>query len=328
MPTDTEPTNWLVYVHVPNSGDLKKAIKSLQVMQASLAVGVGAWVMLFGPTVKSTAFLYYFTRDSHRNYVQIPMPKGIDSVETTLSTFVKFIKTKQSNITAAFFWCHGSGWALSPYKGWKRPFLPTEIAVRLILRPFRCQFVVFDACFQGSMSSLYELDSYVQVVLAAPAFHPFKSILETNAFGQLRKGVSKSQLLQYADQICCEWNTLTKVKYKCLLVFDMAYIDSIAKLVKEHWHLLSFGKHTQIDREDSNLHDLFLATGDQPQLHQLRHIIQQSIHASCNLCKASCTSKVNGVSVEARLPRKWIPSYTNTKWFKHIVGGQKRFVLD
>ena len=44
-----------------------------------------------------------------------------------------------------------------------------------------------------------------------------------------------------------------------------------------------------------------------------------------DLANGKQTKKVNGVSIEKALPKKWIDHYKGSKWYKEVVGGKHRF---
>lgn len=316
--------NWLLYAHAPNATkDLKVTRRSLNRMQLNLEKDVGVFVIFFGPTVKSPAVLSVFTNDSEQELLVLPN-SGISNVPSNLKTFTDFLLTHRVQIDAVCFYCHGAGYGLGSWHGWSEPFLQLNDAVRILVEPFHVNLVVFDSCFQGAMSCLYELPTEVKYVLASPAFQPYVSVLWTKAFGKLRnkQQYTETHLKDFAHSMNCEWHTFTKAKWKCMLVFDTRYVRKIAELVKENISLLKFSKYSQIDKEDANLHDLYTAAERVP---ELQKIIALAATPTCSKCWQGCTKRVHGVSTEAHLPRKWIKCYTSTKWYKEIVKNKKGF---
>lgn len=316
--------NWFVYMHTPNHKDMKHGLRTLQKMQTQLHDNVGVVVLHFGPTVRSDATLTYTTRQTQVHLLTLPNSKGIDSVIPNIKQAVKTTKALKIPVTALCFWCHGSAVALSPWKKWKEPFLHITDVVQYLIKPLNTQLVCFDACFQGSMSSLYEMSDITEVVVASPAFHPYTSILTTSTFGNLNQ---LSDPFKYAHALTCNWNDLTKAPYKCLLVFDMVYIRKIAVFIKYHFDELKFTRATQIDKEDANLHDIYHASlyTASSNMEYLQSLITKSIHATCSKCRTACTKKVKGPSMEAHLPRKWISDYQRTRWYREIVQQRRGF---
>jgi hypothetical protein len=315
--------NWLLYVHAPNHKDKKNVEDNILTMQKNLLHDVTVFVLFFGPTVSSPAVMSVYTRTDSR-IVKVFPNHSIADVVPNLTLMMRMLLERRIVIDAVCMWCHGASWATGPFKKWKTPFLSVKDAVNLLIRPFHVPLVCFDACYQGGMSCLYELPSEVQVVVASPALQPFYSLLVTKAFGELRskKVMSKTDLLSFAHDINCQWHDITKIRWKCMLVFDMKFVPAIAMLVKKNIHKLVFDKKSQIEKEDSNLHDLYAAARD---VQELQYLISESIHASCPKCLAACNKRVRGMSMEGRLPRKWIDSFIETRWYREIVAGSERF---
>jgi hypothetical protein len=319
--------NWLIYIHASNAKkDLKSAQKCLKEMQRNLALDVSAFVIMFGPTVKSPASLSVYRKDAVKEILVLENT-GIPSVTGNIATFVNFLLSHKINIDAVCLYTHGAAHGFGSWHGWSEPFLQLNDAVRLLIDPFNVPLVLFDSCFQGAMSCLYELSPSVQYVLASPAFQPFASVLCTKKFGQLGHAsfYSRKDLARFAHDMNCEWHTLTKAKWKCMLVLDMTFIPEIAHLVHLHMNDLVFDKFSQIDKEDANLHDLYTAARNVPEISRLVTLCAKE---TCDTCWSGCTKRVHGVSMEAHLPRKWIKCYISTKWYKRVVANKKGFEND
>jgi len=312
--------NWLVYMHIyrKEEGHERKTVKK---MQSNLQPGVAVYLLHFGPNTNSDAILTKYTNNDAREVLRFPN-KSIPDVVKTLEKVSKHLIASKVKVDAVCFACHGASYGMGKWKTYRYPFLQINDAVRYLVDPFGPSLVCFDSCFQGNMSCLYELPQNTKVVLASPAFHPFVSLLWTRAFGRLKRQMGKSELLRYGHSITCEWNDLTKATWKCMLLFDMKYIPIIAKVVKENFDLLLFDRISQIDKEDANLHDLFAAARNLPDLQMM---IIKSIASTCERCLTSCTKRVRGMSTEAHLPRKWLTAYSSTKWYKEIVKDQRGF---
>lgn len=312
--------NWLLYVHT-NLKEESHERKSLKLLLKHLSKGVSVYLIHFGPSTLSNAYLTCYTSNSITRLLTVKN-KSIDDVPTNLKFFSDYLLRQSIEIDALCIVCHGASYGLGKWKTWDRPFLQINDAVRYLMKPFKIRLVLFDSCFQGNMSCLYELPKEVEVTIASPAFHPFVSILWTKAFGKLKRNMTRRDLLSYGHLITCEWNDLTRAKWKCLLVFDMKYIPMIARSVESGYDLLKFDRVSQIDKEDANLHDLFAAARFFPSLQSL---IIKSTASTCKKCLDVCTKRVRGMSMEAHLPRKWITAYSSTKWYKEIVSGKRGF---
>ncbi len=316
--------NWLVYMHCSNKIDVKSGIKSLERMQSNLDEDVKVYLVYFGPNLHAHALFNLYTKNNILTLLTLPN-NGIEEVVTNLKKISDYIIAKKIRIDAACIWSHGASYGLSPWKRWIKPFLGITDAVKYLIEPFGIKLVCFDSCYQGGISCLYQLPKSVIACIAPPAFHPFHSLMTVKPFGQLKKFITEDEVFMYAHEINCSWHDATKVKWKCLLVFDQSFIHPIAEILKQNFHLLKFDRKSQIDNEDANLHDLYAACRYLPQVQSL---ITKSLHASCTKCLNSCTKRVRGMSVEAHLPRKWLDAYTSTNWYKEIVRNKKGFTDD
>jgi len=326
---------WLVYCHTPSSNDVKHASKAIKTMRINLSGGTAAYVLNFGRLgTPATLSFCKGKKQSERNEGDQGIMLGsilcssISQVPDIIKDFGRIIR-RHCNVTnrdvdGVFIWSHGAGFGLGPWKRWKEPFITITDAVDTLIRPFKVPLVVFDACFQGSMSCLYEMPKEVRYVVAPTAFHPFTSVMAAPIFGKLPNKNVLHGHAAYAKKLCCEWNSFTSTRWKCLLVFNLEYILPIADLVKRHLQELNFDKKSQIDREDANLHDLYTAARMVPALQSLCKL---SVMETCPECLDECTKKVHGPSMEAHLPRKWVECYTNTRWYKKIVKDGSRFQL-
>lgn len=325
MEAQSKSVAWLLFCHAPNGHDWKKLNVSLKKMQMNLSHGVVVYVVKFGPTVVSKSTLQRYTKKEVTLLGEF-RNDGIKDVVPNCKKFVKIVRKSCKHdkvvIKAACFWMHGASFGCGPWKKWDEPFLQITDLVKHILAPFPVKLVLFDACYQGGMSCLYEVSRCVESVkftLASPAFHPFISLIDTKAFGKLSEKcfTSNKSLKKYAHLLNCQWNDLTKVKWKCLMVFDMRFILSIGELVKEHFHDLCLNRIAQIDKEDTNLLDLYTCATKVPTLQLL---IEKCVDSSCGKCTSSVTKNCHGMSIEGKMPRKWVKAYKDTLWFQEIVG--------
>ncbi|KAL3676094.1 hypothetical protein R1sor_026042 [Riccia sorocarpa] len=317
--------HWLVFTHAANSRDYGLAKEALRRMQQNLDRDTTVFSIFFGPTLKSVATLEHHV---YNECFPIASEKN-ETTETALDITIFFTEIIQNilsdardRVSGVCIWSHGSGGSgIGVWKKWKTPFMSCVDLVRTIIKPFQPRIVCFDACYQGSISCLFELVGVTDIVVASPGFHPFCSILWTKAFGELSKiRLTKREIENYAHNIACEWHSMTGVYYKCLLVFDMAVIPEMAAAVKENWDHLIFDERSQIDKEDANLHDIFIAARNVSIVQRLANKSISQVTRQCLTCRPSCTRWVNGPSVEARLLRKWQHAYVQTAWYNYIRG--------
>jgi hypothetical protein len=303
---------WLIYVYAQNNIDYKHATCAIHKAAQNLNNSTGLIVILFGPTLRSTVITLEITRNYTKVIASLP---GGNQIENTRK-MISIIKEKSFNIQSLCLWGHGSGWIIGPWKTAKVSFMTIPDFVKLVVVPLNIKFICYDACYMGSISSLYEHPSHVKVIVASPAFHPYTSLLQIKSFGKLPNLETKQDILTYARKLSCEWHIIAKEKFKCLLVFDTLKVKDIAHEIQKHSSKLLFDrKNSQIDKEESNLHDLSIVARNVPSILSLN---KQIISSTCPKCIDSCAKRVHGISIERHLPRKWQDDFKSTKWYKEI----------
>jgi len=301
---------------------MKHAEDALARMRKNMKNDVSAYVIVFGPTAKSECTFQLHTR---RGRSILDVRNNVDgrNVLSNVKRFVKMLLIDKIPIHAVALYCHGGTTGLGPWKKSVRPFLTVPDAVKTLIEPFStATLVCFDACDQGNMSTLYEMPKHVRVVVASPEFHPYASILWTKAFGKLVAGMHRAALLTYAHSMVCEWHTFSRESWRGLLVFDMECVWKLAKEVDIHHEELIFDKRSQIEKEDANIHDFYIAARN---LRHVQQLILWCVRASCDKCVSKRNKRIFGPSMDGHLPRKWISCYKSSKWYREIVKGRKGF---
>jgi hypothetical protein len=307
--------NWLLFCHAPNNFDYKSIVLQIQKMKKNLHVDTTVYVIIFGPTLRSLVHLVK-VQSNVKNEV-LSEHNGCDDCQLTITK--KMIKKiiELTKIHAICFLVHGSGYVIGNYKTPIHPFLDITDIVKFIIIPLRPKLIVFDACYQASMCSLFELPDFVKVTIGSSALHPYTSMIETKAFCKIPNFTSKNEILRYAHSIVHQWHNLTKDKDKSLLVYDNSYIPKIGSALLRHTKkCLVFDKaFSRLDKSDVNLHDLFIVCRNLP---DIQILIKKCIEINCNNCKRSCVNTVNGMSIQKNLPRKWEDRFKKTMWYKKV----------
>jgi hypothetical protein len=305
---------WLVYIYAQNNIDYKYAMEAIYKSQKGLDSKSGLLVLLFGPTLRSKVVLTRVLAKESTILEYLPSNEH-SQVENTRYMIGRIKKLGYSPKNLCF-WGHGSGWVIGPWKTAKVPFMTITDFVNLVIIPLKIEFICYDACYMGSISSLYEHPEHVKVIVAAPAFHPYSSLMWVKSFSRIPNLNTKMEMLKYASKLSCEWHIITKQKFKCIMVFDTEKVKKIANEIKKHGKELLFDKKkSQIDKEESNLHDLSVVARNVSSIIKLNKEITR---ATCKKCVNSCTERVNGISIERHLPRKWQESFKATRWYKEI----------
>lgn len=327
--------NWLVFIHSSNSKDHKYADRYLKSIRQNLnqaKKSVNVYVIQFGPTKRSPAVLLLISNHESR-VIKTITPPEMGSVVDITADFIRTLKGVPIDAICGSF--HGSGFCMGPWKGTKQCFMTITDFVKHVVKPLKVKLVCFDSCYMGNMTCLYEMPNFVQYVVASPGFHPYVSILSTQTFVELSTFKNRQQIVMYVKKLTCEWTIRARKRaaYSCLLVFDMIFIPTIANLVKTCWPDLNFGKHSQIDKEDSNLSDLYSASlashnvkrqnGQTQRANSATTSVEQLQQAIKN-CVVDCgtirpCSTVHGPSVERRMPRKWQSEYKATQWYSKVL---------
>ena len=308
--------NWLIFISSTNHSDYNYELDSLKEMQKNLSNNVTSYVIIFGPRVGTSAQLIKIDKFSWNVIVECDYPSFNESVKIT-NFLVKILKKHASNsIKSIIFSFHGSSYIVGcPYKKTKIPFMTITDIVKHVITPFKSiKLVLFDSCYQGSMSCLYELPDTIKYTIASPGYHPYHHMTQTKIFGKLDvvNFSSKESIQLFANKIVCEWNKIaSKINYKCLFVIDNSYLKQIGKLVNERFDDLVFDKKSVIIKEDKNLNDLYTSARNIP---ELQEILTKCVNLKCNKCKNSVSNIIHGISMERRLPRKWQSEYKQTKW--------------
>lgn len=308
---------WLIYVFAQNNLDYKYATKAIEIFKKNLDSNTEAFIIVFGPNMFSKAFLFHVAKNSSKLLDHTPKSENHEMIQNkTTKRFINVVLAQRKNIDALCVWAHGSGWVIGPWKTKNPPFMTITDFVNLVVVPIKPKFICYDACYMGSISSLYELPDFVKVIIAAPAFHPYSSVMWTKSFARLPALKTKQDIFDYAKKITCEWYAFTKDPFRCLLIFDTQYTKQIGELILKNRNVLEFSrKDTQIDQEESNLHDLYIVAKRIP---ELRAVLDKTIVQNVKSCTKLCTKRVNGISIEKHIPRKWEQYFMGTLWYKKV----------
>jgi len=243
----------------------------------------------------------------------------IRSIRSCVRFLLRFSQNKNVRFDTILFWGHGSGWVLGT---WKKPddFLSFTELNKELLVPFRPSVVAFDACFMGSFSTLFGIDSSVRYVIASPGLQPYYSFLDCKAFFPKRN----QSKLSFAIRLANEWLTksihATHDKERCMLVFDVRFLQTrVAPLIKKHWSSMKFDKRAQVHHEEARIFDVWTASRHLPHIQRLirKAILNVPEHKSIPCWR------VRGVTVDSKVFRKWVHLYDQSRWAKFLGSGHK-----
>ena len=320
----TAKRSWFVFMSTTNWHDYNIANNVLRTMHTKMDADMSVYVLWFGLKSKSSTVPLLLLRAGSVQVLQVYNYLSFDDIISITRHSVSIVVKEQGGVPvdAILGYYHAAGFVCGgQWKRTKHHFMRVTDFCSIIVEPLGSPLVVFDACYMGNMTCLYEMPSCVQYVVASPGFHPYASLLSIRAFFNLPvlHKVSKLRLntilRDYSASLCQDWMNLAwkRAKYSCLLAFDMRAIAPLANELGRSWHLLEFGEHSRIDKEDSNLSDLYNAAIHAPHIRKL--IDATYLHLPYT---RKCI-KVNGPSVERRMPKKWQEEYRATKIWKHVL---------
>jgi hypothetical protein len=345
------PCRWLIVIHAKGPFDIKSAEADFNKLYQSVPENSTSYIIALGPRGS-------FARLYRLRYKKLDFLKKIrlqfeNSYERTLLVLTNYLykrekehKNKNKNDEwkpdAFCFSGHGSGNTFGPWKRWKQP-LCTPKTLQYLLKFWKPKLMVLDCCYGGTMSTLYNLPSFVKYVLASPGSHPYISIFSLPIFSKLFLERTKNNNSEKNNKSICQWGkaliqqwTKTANKsgddYRCLFLFDLPKVRSVAKLIFKHWHQLDFNKKIQITTDDTNLFDIFRAAHKVPNLQ--KQILKCLTIASSSSSKTpthtrtpltnkskskriqplTCCKSISGMSIENRLPKKWVKRYKSSPW--------------
>lgn len=302
--------NWLIFCQAPNSSDFQHMINKFLKMKKTLSSKINVFIILFGPNLNSECNLYKINHDSP-NEIIYSCPGHFPAVKKMKRMIDELNNVK---IDAIDFYFHSAGFSAGVWKGKTEPFMNISDLHNGVVVPLNPKLVIFDACYQGNMSCLFEMNKNVKVVVASSAYHPYFSMIETETFTRkICDFSSKKKILEFAHKLCHDWNALSASSVRSLQVYDMKYIPKIAeRILNLGWDVLNFEK-SRILKEDNNLYDLYSSCQD----NIIRGLIEKSVSVNCKSCKK--VVKFKGMSIEKRIPVKWRSHFLKSKWAKEIA---------
>lgn len=302
--------------HFKNLKERKNCYKHLE--NVELGPGVTVYAFLFGPNVNSPIDAIKITAEGQESLGTLPYQKpSSDSMyEKYLNTLRYLVRSLHRNgvtIHGINYYGHSSGLEMGSFFSKSRVLATTLHFVDVVLKPLQPKVLIFDSCYMGLISALYEISRVKSIlyVMASPSYHPSFSILETKAFGKIGVyGRDKASIAYYLHKASCEFQNITWPAYRCFLVFN---IRKIPKFVEKDLRnairneQLIFDDDTVVVKEDS-MYDLYRSARDP----ELRKKIKQIGYHGCGASKCKI---IRGMSIDIDLPELHVPIYQKMKWY-------------
>jgi len=312
--------NWLMFAHFKNPKERENCFKHLK--GTIVEPGVTVYVFMFGPYVNSPVHHVLVTSTGAQYLGVIESlanvegrgyyTKFVPKVKKIVSSFVD----RNIKIHGIDVYAHSSGLLIGGWYNYKH-FLTVMDFTDHVLEPLKPLVVVFDSCYMGVVSALYEMSRVksIKYVMASPTYHPSYSVLETDAFGKVGTlSHDKATLSKQLRQISCAFQNLTYPSYRCFLLIDLQKVPRFVKELKKVGpSMLKFDKTTQLHKADPTTHDIWRASTHS----HLRKMIKAVSRETCGLkhCKVA-----RGISIEIEFPDAHRGLYKKTRWYKEMKG--------
>ena len=298
--------HWLLLAFVTDLQEKQTYLKTIKRIKVQTGVTIYAYV--FGPNTNSSIQQFKIDATETKELEILHVETGTQKYNKYLKTLKNIISDLFIKINGVIYYGHSGGIILGLWAGTKTFATVTDF-VQTVLIPLQPTIVIFDSCYMGTISALYELSAVnsLEFTMASPYYHPGFSVLQTKAFGQI--GTNKP-LLQSLQDISCEFQQKKSPRYRCFLLFDMKKIPKLIRNVRlaiKHKKLV-FNKESCVNKLE-DLYDLHTSAQYMP----LQSQIQEVTAHSCNLDKCY---KIRGVTIDIALPALHLKVYKKMRWFK------------
>ena len=314
--------NWLLIAHWHNLREKKAGLKDFRKYKPKALQKM--YIFCFGPYVSSAIEMY--TIDSinglqkQEGFDAIPVivKNDIDQTFNRYIGSVKYmmhiIKGYKVHIDGVFYYGHASSITTGAWYSTK-VFMTIADFTTFIIIPLQPIVIVWDACYMGLMSPIYEMCRVksLRFAVASPTSHPTVSILEMKSFPD----IGFDNLEKTLFNITCEFQARPRPLYRCLMVFDLKKVPPLIKKLADVFQVDKIDKYfefiekNQIDPADNTTFDLYRACKDPVLKKQIEDI---HIH-SCNI-DACRTTK--GISIDLYVPHKYRYAFQQMQWYKNL----------
>ncbi len=301
--------NWVVIAYPTTNKEKQICMKTLG--KICLESDVNVFVFMFGPNVNSNIEMFQINIEGVHALGHLHSQNHNDDKYHKYDVLFDeiIIKLKPyKKIHGVVYYGHSSGIILGLWKGQKILTTVTTF-VEKILIPLQPSILIFDSCYMGTISALFELSTVksLQYVLASPYYHPGFSVLETISFGKMT-GIDKILL----QNITLEFQHLKGPRYRCFLLFE---IRKIPKLVSSLFqaitnHELIFNNKSVVNKLEG-LYDLYTSA-------QTSSLKKQILNVSMLSHGVNRCNKIKGITIDIALPGSHLTVYKEMLWFQKM----------
>ncbi len=306
--------HWLIIAYPTNIKEKKICLTTLD--KINLQPGCICFVFIFGPNVNSSIQILKIDMNGIHELgnfaINTRHQNKYKKYDTIFSDIITKFKKDNVQIHGVLYYGHSSGIILGLWKGQK---ILTTVSrfVKKILIPLQPTILIFDSCYMGTISALFELSivKSLRFVLASPFYHPGFSVLQTISFGKIENAQEK--LLQtILSCITLEFQNLKKPRYSCFLLFEMIYIPKLVEIVivAIQKNQLIFDANSVVNKVE-DLYDLYTSAQNSLLKKQIQKI--SILSRKVNKCH-----KVRGVTIDIALPSSHLHVYQKMLWFQKV----------
>ena len=316
--------NWLFIAHWHNLREKRVGFKDLKKFRP--LHGQKMYIFCFGPYVSSAVEMYIIDSiggfQSMNYFESIPtsVHNEIDHIFNRYTNNVKHMMFKLEalhiHFDGVFYYGHASSITTGAWYS-KKVFLTIADFTTLIILPLQPTIIIWDACYMGLMSPIYEMCRVksLRYAVASPISHPSLSVLEMKSFSDI--GDPNKILEKILYNITCEYQARPKPMYKCLMVFDLKKVPPLIKKLKSCMHPFKLDKYFEfvdenlIDPDDNSTFDLYRSCKDPALKKQIEDI---HIHS----CNTDACRTTKGISIDLYVPRKYRYAFQQMQWYKKL----------
>jgi hypothetical protein len=301
---------WFVIAYVTTLKEKQSCLKTLS--NISVPCETTIFALVFGPNTNSLIQLFQIDIDGICN-IEIyhvnnhhPHQNMYKRYDTVFNKIIHQFKLQKIKIDGVLYYGHSSGIILGLWQG-QKIFTTVTRFVKNILIPLQPTILMFDSCYMGTLSALFELSvvKSLRYVIASSYYHPGFSILQTKAFSKIKNTNDIHQL----HRITSEFQQRRGPRYSCLLLFEIQKIPALVAKIKVavENHELIFDQDSVVNKME-DLYDLYTSAHEESLKKQIQEISKQS-------CSVNKCYKIRGVTIDIALPDRHIQVYKKMKWY-------------
>lgn len=303
--------NWLVIAYPTTIKEKNACLRTLG--KICLQPKCVVFVFMFGPNLNSTIQMFQIDINGIQildfSSLTITKHNKYKKYHNVFADIVARFTTNSVQIHGVVYYGHSSGIILGLWKG-QRILTTVTKFVEKILIPLQPTILIFDSCYMGTISALFELSivKSLKSCLLSPYYHPGFSVLETKAFGKIKS----IEDIQHLQEITCEFQALKKPRYRCLLLCDIKKIPALVEKLRIEIKnkQLIFDNNSVVNKKE-DLYDLYSSA----QTTSFKNQIQQVTILSCDVHRCY---KIRGVTIDIVLPSSHLKIYQKMQWFQKM----------